>query len=917
MKIIKEMNRIMLKLVSIAMVMLVVLQVESIEVKAAEPNYLTFEALEDSSVGFYINVYADEYIQYQKYDGTKWMDWSDKIDYSIDPACPKSIDLHSGERIRFKGKVKEVFFGGEEADDTPIGFISGNVKVSGDITTLTNEKGKIDSLIDEDGNVIAKYNEIFKGCTGLVSAENLILPSKKLSNGCYSQMFEGCTALKSIPKLSSTELAESCYSQMFKGCVALTSAPELPATVLADSCYSEMFIDCVALVSTPELPATTLAKSCYSQMFKGCTSLTSVSTLPAEKLAELCYFQMFEDCQCLINAPDLPATRLAVGCYYNMFLNCKSLQSAPSELPATKLKDNCYSHMFEGCERLKSAPELPATELMPGCYDNMFLNCKSLKSGPSELPAMSLLDNCYSTMFLYCKALTKAPKLPATELANGCYSNMFSGCSSLKIAPELPATELKSNCYNGMFENCSSLEIAPDLLNLDMAGAESESNSDDDEPLPPPNCCAKMFYGCTALKVAPNITVESLSSACFTEMFEDCVNLIDIHGFSVPDLTLQPDCFYGMFKGCSRLALRKNRSEEFDMPWEFKARLGGSVVEFIDAGYYMFTGCDVEGLPFINESDDSEYIYILKPGTTYYLKAFPYDITIEESENGTVYANKSAANAGEDVELTVIPDEGYVFDSWVVSEGVEISDDNTFIMPDRPVSIKAIFRSIESGGYLIRVTNDGHGSASANKLVAAAGELVTLTARGAENYVFDRWESSDVIVVGNKFVMPNKDVIIKAIFKYAELEEQDKKETIYVDYDTFKSELPAGTVLTMDTDNFKKSMDMKVHSLDKKNVDNQEWLADFYASQMNKKAKILHTYGIYTRGELPLGEIGARKVLAWNNLSVKTPGPIYAVCYNQKDGACLISGTVNENGTAVFFDFKLHEATNVTIFTLE
>ena len=83
------------------------------------------------------------------------------------------------------------------------------------------------------------------------------------------------------------------------------------------------------------------------------------------------------------------------------------------------------------------------------------------------------------------------------------------------------------------------------------------------------------------------------------------------------------------------------------------------------------------------------------------------------------------------------------------------------------------------------------------------------------------------------------------------------------------------------------------------------------------RINILHTYGIYTRSEIPLVESGAKKVLSWNNLSIKTPGTIYAACYNTKDGAYLLSGTVNEKGTAVFFDFRLHEATNVSIFTLE
>ncbi len=104
MKIVKEMNKIALKLVGMAMVMLAVLQVGGIEVKAdEEPNYLTFEALESSSVGFYIymNVDGNRYVQYQKYAESRWEDWH-TVDYTIEPATPETIDLNAGEKVRFR-----------------------------------------------------------------------------------------------------------------------------------------------------------------------------------------------------------------------------------------------------------------------------------------------------------------------------------------------------------------------------------------------------------------------------------------------------------------------------------------------------------------------------------------------------------------------------------------------------------------------------------------------------------------------------------------------------------------------------------------------------------------------------------------------------------------------------------------------
>ena len=42
-------------------------------------------------------------------------------------------------------------------------------------------------------------------------------------------------------------------------------------------------------------------------------------------------------------------------------------------------------------------------------------------------------------------------------------------------------------------------------------------------------------------------------------------------------------------------------------------------------------------------------------------------------------------------------------------------------------------------------------------------------------------------------------------------------------------------------------------------------------------------------------------------------GPVFAVVYNQKDGAYVINGTLGANGTATFQGFKLRPASTITI----
>ena len=337
-----------------------------------------------------------------------------------------TIEVSSGDKLQFRGNNTQYAT-----------YDSWDYNSFSDSTASFEIEGNIMSLIygDDFKNKLTisstyAFASLFRDCTKLVSAENLILPATTLANNCYQSMFRGCTSLTRAPKeLSATNLASNCYSFMFEGCTSLTKAPELPATTLANSCYFGMFQGCTSLTTAPVLPATTLANSCYLQMFYGCTKLTT--------------------------APALPATTLADKCYQSMFDGCTSLTAAP-ELPATTLKDYCYHSMFYGCTSLTTAPELPAITLKDWCYTNMFKRCTSLTTAP-VLPATNLKINCYSNMFAGCASLTKAPELPATNLANNCYDSMFQDCTSLTTAPELPATTLSDACYQWMFKGCTSL----------------------------------------------------------------------------------------------------------------------------------------------------------------------------------------------------------------------------------------------------------------------------------------------------------------------------------------------------------------------------------------------------------------------------------------------------------------------------
>ena len=136
---------------------------------------------------------------------------------------------------------------------------------------------------------------------------------------------------------------------------------------------------------------------------------------------------------------------------------------------------------------------------------------------------------------------------------------------------------------------------------------------------------------------------------------------------------------------------------------------------------------------------------------------------------------------------------------------------------------------------------------------------------------------------------------------------------VLVDRDTYKSSVPSKTVTLLNSDG-KLDMDMKVHPSSEKSIINQKFLATTFAKQLGKTPKIILTEDVFMRNDLLTSRYGQKDALAWNNLNYKVPGPIYAVVYNQTDGAYLISGTIDANGNAKLNDFIFRPASTITIF---
>ena len=107
------------------------------------------------------------------------------------------------------------------------------------------------------------------------------------------------------------------------------------------------------------------------------------------------------------------------------------------------------------------------------------------------------------------------------------------------------------------------------------------------------------------------------------------------------------------------------------------------------------------------------------------------------------------------------------FKAWEIS-GTEYKVGDTYIVSG-DTEIKALWENsvIPPTTYTVTVGNDGNGTGTASPSTAAAGTTITLTATPKTGYHFKEWEviSGGVTIKDDKFLMPNDNVEVKAIFE--------------------------------------------------------------------------------------------------------------------------------------------------------
>ena len=192
--------------------------------------------------------------------------------------------------------------------------------------------------------------------------------------------------------------------------------------------------------------------------------------------------------------------------------------------------------------------------------------------------------------------------------------------------------------------------------------------------------------------------------------------------------------------------------------------------------YTACTGIEIENLPadtyFVRYAEDNNHFASSDTVVTVGKGTPLADCTITFDGNGGSGSMDSVTvKAGTNYTL---PECGFTapddqeFNAWEIG-GTEYKVGDYYTV-NGDTEIKALWENsvITPTTYTVTVNNDGNGTASASHAKAVAGTEITLTATPNKGYHFKEWQvesPTGLVITNNKFLMPNGDVEIKAIFE--------------------------------------------------------------------------------------------------------------------------------------------------------
>ena len=177
----------------------------------------------------------------------------------------------------------------------------------------------------------------------------------------------------------------------------------------------------------------------------------------------------------------------------------------------------------------------------------------------------------------------------------------------------------------------------------------------------------------------------------------------------------------------------------------------------------------VSGNVTLENADKADTTFTM-PAESISLKAV-YN-TIHSIRTTFCTADPASAIKGTEITVTAETREGYEFDGWAVSDGVELTEDGKFTMPDHDVTIEAKYKQYHSIEVSKGVATDAEGNPISSALEGTEIWIeIDREQRNPDEFEFKHWESGpeDLEIANRKaertsFTMPDEDVTVEAKF---------------------------------------------------------------------------------------------------------------------------------------------------------
>ena len=221
---------------------------------------------------------GDGYINY-KYRGSASV--AKTIEYKLNNSgweliTPTSsgvrINVSVGDKVQFRGDNETYGDANSTANFNEFSGTTCQFIVYGNIMSL------IDSTDFANLTVLTNarnFRALFFACSGLTSAENLILPATTLTERCYSSLFERCSNLTTAPELPATTLVNYCYNNLFLYCYSINHIRCLATNISASRCTENWVYGGVPSTGTFVTPSTTNWSTGVSGIPSGWTRVNS------------------------------------------------------------------------------------------------------------------------------------------------------------------------------------------------------------------------------------------------------------------------------------------------------------------------------------------------------------------------------------------------------------------------------------------------------------------------------------------------------------------------------------------------------------------------------------------------------------------------------------------------------------------